>query len=70
MCCLGAIAVGFLAAKGGPPSRVDADKVAELRAQGISWRQIAALLGVGIGTVHRAAQERSKSHSLAAPVSS
>jgi DNA invertase Pin-like site-specific DNA recombinase len=46
---------------GRPPSPVDADKVAELRAQGASWREIAARLGVGIGTVHRAAQERSSS---------
>ncbi len=39
----------------------DAEKVAALRAQGISWREIAARLGVGIGTVHRVARERSKS---------
>lgn len=58
---------------GRPPSRVDADKVAELRAQGTSWRAIAHKLGVGVGTVHRAVQGRSRgrsrSDSLAAPVS-
>ncbi len=54
---------------GRPPSAVDADKVAELCAQGASWREIAVRLGVGIGTVHRVAQGRSKSHSVAAPVS-
>ena len=54
---------------GRPPSRVDADKVAELRAQGASWREIAARLGVGIGTVHRVAQGHFKKLPLAAPVS-
>ncbi len=44
-------------------------KVAALRAQGASWREIAARLGVGIGTVHRAAQGHSKNLSLATPVS-
>jgi len=53
---------------GRPPSAVDADKVATMRAQGVSWREIGAHLGVGIGTVHRAAQGRSKDHSLAAAV--
>ncbi len=52
---------------GSPPSPVDTDKVAELRAQGASWREIAARLGMGIGTVHRAAQGRSKSHLVATP---
>ncbi len=55
---------------GRPRSDVDADRIAELRAQGISWREIAARLGVGIGTVHRIAKDRSKNDSLAAPVSS
>ncbi len=52
---------------GRPPSSVDADKVAELRAQGASWREIAARLGVGIGTVHRVAQGHLKKLPLAAP---
>src|SRR5215471_15908607 len=30
------------------------DQVAELRAQGLSWRQVADKLGVGVGTVRRA----------------
>ncbi len=51
---------------GRPPSRVDADKVAELRAQGASWREIAARLRVGIGTVHRVAKEHLKNLSPAA----
>ncbi len=54
---------------GRPPSRVGADKAAELRAQDASRSEIAARLGVGIGTVHRVAQGRSNNHSLAAPVS-
>jgi DNA invertase Pin-like site-specific DNA recombinase len=33
---------------GRPPSLVDADTVAELHAQGTSWREIAARLGVGV----------------------
>jgi len=52
---------------GRPPSRIDAEKVAALREQGLSWREVAASFGVGIGTVHRAAQGRSKDHSLTAP---
>ncbi len=44
-------------------------EIAELRAQGISWRPIARQLGVGAGTVHRVAQGRSRKDSLAAPVS-
>jgi DNA invertase Pin-like site-specific DNA recombinase len=52
---------------GRPRSRIDAEKVAELREQGHSWREVAARLGVGIGTVHRAAQGRLRDHLLAAP---
>jgi DNA invertase Pin-like site-specific DNA recombinase len=51
---------------GCPPSRVDADKVAELHAQGASWRAVARELGVGIGTVGRVARERSKNEAVAA----
>ncbi len=54
---------------GRPPSAVDADKVATLRVQGLSWREIARELGVGIGTVHRVAQGYLKKLPLAAPVS-
>jgi len=41
---------------GRPRKPVDADRVAELRAQGVSWRAVAHELGVGIGTVRRVAQ--------------
>ncbi len=64
------LAMGGAGVRLGRPKRnVDADKVATPCAQGVSWREIAARLGVGIGTVHRVAQGRSKKHSLAAPVS-
>jgi DNA invertase Pin-like site-specific DNA recombinase len=43
---------------GRPPANVDASKIAALRAQGRGWRKIAAELGVGVGTVMRAASER------------
>ncbi len=49
-----------------PRRDVDADKVATLRAQGATWREIAARLGVGIGTVHRVAQGHSRNDSVAA----
>ncbi len=39
---------------GRPRRPVDAAKVAELRAQGRSWTEIAHEMGVGLGTVHRA----------------
>ena len=35
-------------------------KVEAMRASGASWRTIAKELGVGIGTVRRAAQSRAK----------
>ena len=54
---------------GRPRRVVDATRIAALRAQGLPWREIARELGVGVGTVHRVAQERSKSYSVAAPVS-
>jgi DNA invertase Pin-like site-specific DNA recombinase len=50
---------------GRPRKPVDAAKVAELRAQGASWRAVARELGVGIGTVRRVAQERSKNEAVA-----
>jgi hypothetical protein len=46
---------------GRPRVYVDTDRVNGLRASGASWRTIAEELGVGLGTVHRLAQERSKS---------
>jgi DNA invertase Pin-like site-specific DNA recombinase len=41
---------------GRPPSAVNPQVVAELRTQGLSLRQIANHLQVGIGTVHRIAK--------------
>ena len=40
---------------GRPRREVDACKIAALRAQGCGWRKIATELGVGVGTVMRAA---------------
>ncbi len=48
-----------------PPHRprrmVDREQVAALRRQGLSFRQIAKKVGVGLGTVSRTLQARSKS---------
>jgi DNA invertase Pin-like site-specific DNA recombinase len=41
---------------GRPRRVVDVEKIAALRAQGLSWRKIAAELRVGVGTVHRVGQ--------------
>ena len=49
-----------------PRNTVDADKVAARRAQGASWRTVAREMGVGIGTVRRAAQEHSRKVSVGA----
>jgi DNA invertase Pin-like site-specific DNA recombinase len=45
---------------GRPRADVDKAEVEALRASGASWRAIAKNLGVGVGTVHRIAQRRSK----------
>src|SRR5713101_5856853 len=45
---------------GRPRVVVDTFRIAALRAQGCSWAQIKDKLGVGLGTVHRIAQRRSK----------
>jgi DNA invertase Pin-like site-specific DNA recombinase len=45
---------------GRPRAIVDSDLVIALRAKGLPWRAIAAQLHVGLGTVVRAAGERSK----------
>lgn len=51
---------------GRPRAVVDNARIDRLRSQGRSWRQIAGELGVGLGTVHRAAQGRSKNVALVA----
>jgi DNA invertase Pin-like site-specific DNA recombinase len=45
---------------GRPPAAVDQAQVLALRESGASWRAIAKKLKVGLGTVHRIAQRRSK----------
>lgn len=45
---------------GRPRKIVDAVKIARLRADGASWRTIAAQLGVSVGTAYNVAQGRSK----------
>ncbi len=45
---------------GRPRADVDESRIEALRASGASWRAIAEKLGVGVGTVHRIAQRRSK----------
>ena len=48
---------------GRPKITVDASRIALLRAQGCSWRSIAAELSIGVGTVRRALQGRAKNPS-------
>ncbi len=45
---------------GRPRAVVDETRIDRLRASGASWRAVAEKLGVGVGTVHRIAQRRSK----------
>ena len=42
---------------GRPRVAVDESRIAELRAQGRGWKAIAAELGVGVGTILRAAKQ-------------
>src|SRR5947209_5522826 len=48
---------------GRPRQPVDAARVAELRTRGWSWAEIAREMGVGLGTVHRAAHKQIESSS-------
>jgi DNA invertase Pin-like site-specific DNA recombinase len=48
---------------GRPAVTVEGSRIASLRAQGRSWREISKELGVGLGTVHRAVAARSKNPS-------
>jgi hypothetical protein len=50
---------------GRPRKFVGAERGAELRSQGSSWRAIARELAVGFGTVRRAARGHSRNDSLA-----
>jgi len=54
---------------GRPHVFVDRSRVAALRAQGLSWAKIGARLGVGEGTVIRAARASAKTVSREASVS-
>jgi DNA invertase Pin-like site-specific DNA recombinase len=45
---------------GRPRTAIDESRVKAFRESGASWRAIAAELGVGVGTVHRISQRRSK----------
>jgi len=45
---------------GRPSKPVDGDLVTKLRSQGVTWRAIGGKLGVGVGTLYRVAQGRSK----------
>ena len=54
---------------GRPRVAVDAAGVARLRAQGLSWREIAEQLEVSVRTARRVVPERGKNPSLALPVS-
>jgi len=42
---------------GRPRVTVDGLRIAELRAEGCGWKAIAAELGVGVGTILRAAEQ-------------
>lgn len=48
---------------GRPRTSVDAAQIAQLRASGSSWRQISERVGVGVGTVRRAAARCAKNPS-------
>jgi putative DNA-invertase from lambdoid prophage Rac len=41
---------------GRPPKRRESRRISARRAQGLGWKRIAAELGVGVGTVLRAAK--------------
>jgi DNA invertase Pin-like site-specific DNA recombinase len=45
---------------GRPPVRADIPEIHRLRSQGLSWRAIALKLGLGLGTVVRAAEKSTK----------
>ena len=45
---------------GRPKKILDTKRIDTLRAKGVGWKRIAAEMGVGVGTLYRAAQEGSK----------
>jgi DNA invertase Pin-like site-specific DNA recombinase len=45
---------------GRPKKILDTKKIASLRAKGVGWKQIAAAMRVGVGTMYRVALEGSK----------
>jgi putative DNA-invertase from lambdoid prophage Rac len=45
---------------GRPRVAVDGSRVAELRAEGLSWAAVGERLGIGEGTAYRAAQSSAK----------
>ncbi len=55
---------------GRPPVDLDVATVCRLRGQGLSWRAISRAMGIGVGTLYRAFQSRSKNPSQTAVVSS
>jgi DNA invertase Pin-like site-specific DNA recombinase len=54
---------------GRPRVSVDARRIAALRSEGLSWATIAERLGIGEGTVYRAAQASAKIPTLQASAS-
>jgi hypothetical protein len=54
---------------GRPRRDVDVARVAALRAEGLSWRQVGRELGVGVATARTAFHERAKNRSESMPVS-
>lgn len=54
---------------GRPRVSVDLERIATLRSAGASWAKIGSMLGVGEGTVRRAAQQSAKNPSATSSVS-
>jgi DNA invertase Pin-like site-specific DNA recombinase len=53
---------------GRPRRHVDVERVAALRTEGCSWRDVGRQLGVGVATARAAFQERAKNPSESVPV--
>jgi DNA invertase Pin-like site-specific DNA recombinase len=45
---------------GRPKKILDAKRISTLRAKGVGWKRIAAEMGVGVGTIYRAALDGAK----------